>query len=127
MKNSPWDIRNCTFINKDFLADDIAPASFDFAFDRGCFHHIRDPQKRLAFAKRVNTILSDDGIWLSLIVNRDETREGPGPPKLSASEISASVEPFFKIVCLRAHTFDFDHEGIPAMNWICQMTKRTTA
>lgn len=114
----------CTFINKDFLLDEIAASSFDFAFDRGCFHHIRDHAKRLVFAEKIAAILSEDGIWLSLIGNSDETREGQGPPKLSLSQVSTAVEPYFKIVSIKAHHFDFDHEGIPAMNWICQMKKR---
>ncbi len=115
----------CTFHNRDFLADDLAPGSFDFAFDRGCFHHFRDHDQRLLFAKKVAAALADDGLWLSLIGNSDETREGPGPPKLSASQISSAVEPFFKIVSLQAHHFDFDNKGIPAMNWICRMKKRS--
>ncbi|MEN8258279.1 MAG: class I SAM-dependent methyltransferase [Thermodesulfobacteriota bacterium] len=117
---------SCSFINKDFLMEDIAAASFDFAFDRGCFHHFREHDRRLAFAKKIARILCDDGIWLSLIGNRDETREGPGPPKLSASEISMATEPYFKIVSLKAHHFDFEHEAVPAMNWVCQMKKRNT-
>lgn len=116
---------NCSFINTDFLLDDIADNSFDFAFDRGCFHHIIDHETRLVFAEKVAQILSKDGIWLSLIGNTDETRQGPGPPKLSASQISTAIEPFFTIISLKAHHFDFDHEGIPAMNWVCQMKKRS--
>jgi SAM-dependent methyltransferase len=115
---------NCTFVNRDFLLDDIGDASFDFAFDRGCFHHFRDPDSRRAFAEKAAKILGQKGIWLSLIGNSDETREGPGPPKLSAREITTAAEPFFRILSLTAHHFDFDHEGIPAMNWVCQMKKR---
>ncbi len=116
---------DCSFINSDFLAEDIPAASFDFAFDRGCFHHIREHDKRLVFAKKVSDVLCNNGIWLSLVGNRDETREGPGPPKLSATEISKAAELYFEIVSLKAHHFDFDHEGIPAMNWVCHMKKRS--
>ncbi len=116
---------NCSFVNTDFLLDEIADNSFDFAFDRGCFHHILDHDRRLAFAQKVGRILSRDGIWLSLIGNTDETRQGPGPPRLSASQISTAVEPYFQIISIKSHHFDFDHEGIPAMNWVCQMKKRS--
>ncbi|MDR9500159.1 MAG: class I SAM-dependent methyltransferase [Desulfurivibrionaceae bacterium] len=115
---------DCTFVQGDFLADELAANSFDFVFDRGCFHHFRDPDSRLAFAAKVAHVLSEEGIWLSLIGNRDDTREGPGPPKLSALEITSAVEPFFKIIALTAHHFDFDHTGPPALNWICQLKKR---
>jgi 2-polyprenyl-3-methyl-5-hydroxy-6-metoxy-1,4-benzoquinol methylase len=114
----------CTFINKNFLKETLV-GPFDFAFDRGCFHHMRDPQLRRRFAAQVAAALVPEGTWLSLIGNSDETRPGPGPPKLSASEISTAVEPFFRIISLTAHHFDFDHAGIPAMNWICQMKKRS--
>lgn len=114
----------CTFINRDFLLEDIEADSFDFAFDRGCFHHMRTPRLRLRFAEQVAHALVAKGTWLSLIGNNDETREGPGPPKLSAEEICAAVEPFFRIISLTAHHFDFAHEGTPAMNWICRMQKR---
>lgn len=115
----------CTFVLGDFLGAALAAGSFDFAFDRGCFHHFRKPALRLAFAEKVAQVLSPDGLWLSLIGNRDETREGPGPPRLSAGEISTAVEPFFRIISLTAHHFDFDHAGIPAMNWLCVMKRRS--
>jgi SAM-dependent methyltransferase len=113
----------CPFQVRDFLADDIPGASFDFAFDRGCFHHFLEYDKLDEFARKVASILVADGRWLTLTGNADETRPGPGPPQLSARLIVNAVEPYFKILSLTAKHFDTDQE-VPAKNWICLLQKR---
>ncbi|MEN8139737.1 MAG: class I SAM-dependent methyltransferase [Thermodesulfobacteriota bacterium] len=113
----------CHFIQADYLSKTIPGAPFAFIMDRGCFHHFRTTEERAAFARKTAEIMAPAGVWLSLIGNRDETREGPGPPKLSATEICQAVEPFFIIQSLNASHFDSDQ--VPrARNWICHMEKR---
>ena len=114
---------DCTFHVLDFLLDAMPGAPFDFAFDRGCFHHFQDHEKLVAFAQNVAQVLKDDGLWLTLTGSSDETRPGPGPPQLSARQIVNAVEPFFRILALSANHFDTDQE-VPARNWVCLMRKR---
>jgi SAM-dependent methyltransferase len=113
----------CTFHVLDFFVDDIPAAPFDFAFDRGCFHHFLAYDKLDAFAEKVGRVLKDDGLWLTLTGNADETRPGPGPPRLSARQIVNAAEPYFRILSLKAGHFDTDQE-VAARNWVCLMRKR---
>ena len=114
---------DCTFHVLDFLNADIPGAPFDFAFDRGCFHHFLEYDKLDEFAEKVARALKDDGLWLTLTGSSDETRPGPGPPRLSARLIVNAVEPRFRILSLLASHFDTD-QAVPAKNWVCLMRKR---
>ena len=114
---------DCTFHVLDFLADEIPGTPFDFAFDRGCFHHLLEYDQLDEFAEKVAKILVDDGLWLTLTGSADETRPGPGPPQLSARLIVNAVEPRFKILSLKTGHFDTDQE-VPARNWVCLLQKR---
>lgn len=116
---------HCTFYQGDFMQETPPGAPFSFAFDRGCFHTFGVPAVWHRFAARVADILADQGLWLSLIGNKDEDRgDGEGPPQLSASQIIEAVEPFFEIISLRRGHFDFDRAPAPLI-WICHMRKRT--
>ncbi len=114
---------DCQLYVLDFLNDSIPGVPYDFAFDRGCFHHFLEFDKLTPFAEKVAEILKDDGLWLSLAGSADETREVPGPPQLSARDIVNGIEPYFKIQSLIANHFDSKQE-IPAKNWVCLMRKR---
>lgn len=114
---------DCDFHVLDFFGNDIPGAPYDFVFDRGCFHHFLEYDKLYQFAEKVAGLLNDDGLWLTLTGNADETRKRPGPPQLSARLIVNAVEPFFKIQSLVANHFDTDQE-IPAKSWVCLMRKR---
>jgi SAM-dependent methyltransferase len=114
----------CAFHQMDFMNELPPGMPFSFAFDRGCFHTIGDPASRSRFAERVAGILQTNGQWLSLIGNQDEERDDrPGPPQLSATEVTAAVEPFFEIISLRRGHFDFNHAPAP-LAWICHLRKR---
>lgn len=113
---------DCTLYQLDFLDNDIPGAPFDFVFDRGCFHHFRENRLH-EFTKRCSLLLNRGGLWLSLAGSADETREGPGPPQLSAQQIVNAAEPHFEILSLVASYFDTDQK-IPAKNWVCLMKKR---
>lgn len=96
---------------------------FDFAFDRGCFHSFDTNEERKRFALNVSLHLEKQGLWLSLIGNADEQRDGPGPPQRTAIDIVVAVEPFFKIVLLDSGYFDSNRQN-PPKAWICLMQKR---
>ena len=114
---------DCQFYILDFFDKNIPGAPFDFAFDRGCFHHSLKHDKLNQFAEKISLLLNKGSLWLTLTGNTDETREGPGPPQLSACQIVNAVEPYFEILSLVSSHFDTDQK-IPAKNWICLMRKR---
>jgi len=115
----------CTFTVIDFLTNKIEGAPFGFAFDRGCFHSLNSDEERKSFAENVAAHLEKDGLWLSLVGNADEQRDGPGPPQRTARDIVNSVEPFFEILSLVSGHFDSKRSN-PPRAWICLMRKRKT-
>ena len=114
---------NCTLLLSDFFDTTIPSSPFDFVFDRGCFHHPNEPEKLQRFAENVAHHLTEGGIWLTLTGNCDETREGPGPPQLSASQIVQATESSFEILSLVTDHFD-TNQDTAAKNWVCLMRKR---
>ncbi|WP_084413420.1 class I SAM-dependent methyltransferase [Desulfovirgula thermocuniculi] len=113
----------CTFIVTDFLKNKIGGAPFGFAFDRGCFHLLNSDEERKIFAKNVADHLEKDGLWLSIIGNADEQRDGPGPPQRTARDIVNSVEPYFEILSLVSGHFGSNRPN-PPRAWVCLMRKR---
>ncbi len=114
---------SCTFTQLDILDHSQPNSSFDFVFDRGLFHCFKSRNQLTEIVQIIANLLPQDGIWLSLIGNADETRKESGPPQLTAREITEVVEPLFIIDSLVASFFDSDQKT-PAKNWVCQMRKR---
>lgn len=113
----------CTFIASDILTSRVAGAPFGFACDRGCFHTLSSDKERKSFAEIVNGHLGKDGLWLSLLGNADEQRDGPGPPQRTARNIVNAVEPYFEILSLVSGHFGSNRPD-PWRAWICLMRKR---
>jgi SAM-dependent methyltransferase len=113
----------CTFTVIDFVKNKIEGAPFGFAFDRGCFHSFDSDEERKSFAENVAAHLEKDGLWLSLLGNADEQRDGPGPPQRTAREIVNSVEPYFEILSLVSSYFGSNRPN-PPKAWVCLMRKR---
>ncbi|PLX13362.1 MAG: class I SAM-dependent methyltransferase [Marinilabiliales bacterium] len=107
----------------DFLTDDLPRSEYDFVFDRGVFHGNDNLTDRKIMAEKVSNTLTDDGLWLSLIGNSDGEKTDPGPPLRSATEVVTAIEPFFKILAIRASHFGNDMEN-PSRIWVCLMRKR---
>jgi SAM-dependent methyltransferase len=116
----------CTFIVIDFLTNKIEGAPFGFAFDRGCFHSLNSDEERKSFAENVAAHLKKDGLWLSLVGNADEQRQGPGPPQRTARDIVNSVESYFEILSLVSSYFGSNRPN-PPKAWVCLMRKRRFA
>jgi len=114
----------CTFLRLDFLKDEVPGSPFSFLFDRGCFHSFDSAEDRRHFAEKSASLLRKNGLWLSLVGNRDEVRNTPGPPQRSALDIISAVEAFFEIQLLAANHFDTNRESAHR-NWVCLMKKRT--
>ncbi|MCG2747133.1 MAG: class I SAM-dependent methyltransferase [Desulfobulbaceae bacterium] len=115
----------CTFLRLDFLNEEVpGGVPFAFLFDRGCFHSFDSAEERRRFAEKSASLLRKDGLWLSLVGNRDEIRDTPGPPQCSALDIISAVESFFEIQLLKSNHFDTNHASAHR-NWVCLMKKRT--
>ncbi len=113
----------CRFLASDFLADEIPGAPCAFVYDRGCFHVFDGAAERSRFASRIATLLAPEGIWHSLIGSTDGPPRDTGPPRRSASEIVAAVEPHFEILELTSTSFDQGIHG-DARAWVLVARRR---
>ena len=113
----------CRVLAADFLKDPIEDGPFDLIYDRAVFHIFETEEERERFAKRAAGLLGEDGVWFSLLGSTDGPPRDTGPPRRSAQEITASIEPFFEILSLQA-TY-FDEEGHPgAKAWTLSAKRR---
>ena len=110
-------------IEGDILKTEVG-GGFGFTFDRGVFHTLHNQRKRVKLARLLSTCLRKDGLWLSLIGSADGPKLNVGPPRLKAHEIVSAVEPFFKIISLKATRFGTPSKPGPAA-WECLMQKRS--
>ena len=94
----------CTFVLADFFDDPLPGTDFGFVFDLGCLHGFSDPAHRDMLAKRIAQRLHDNGYWLNISSSLDG--QAICPSRLSASEITAAVEPYFEIQSLTATILD---------------------
>lgn len=113
-----WDPQrgSVTFHTHDVLATPIE-GRFDLVFDRGCFHTFDDPADRARFAERVAAALAPDGCWVSFIGSTEGPPRDYGPPRRSARDVAAAVEPVLALAELRTSAFDADGED-PRCAWI---------
>lgn len=118
--------RGCRFDVLDFLVAEPAGAPFDFVFDRGCFHVFDDEVVRAQFAARVAALLAPGGQWLSLVGSTEGPPRDTGPPRRTAREVIAAMEPVVEIVELRSINFEALIES-PAKAWLCRARRRDVA
>lgn len=102
---------------KDFLRDEVGATAFDFVFDRGVFHVFDEHEDRARFADQVARLLGPEGLWLSLIGSTEGPPRDHGPPRRSARDILAAVEPTLALVSLQATAFQADLPS-PARAWL---------
>ena len=113
----------CEFTLVDFIEHKIAGAPFGFVFDRGCFHSFSSENERSRFAQNVAAHLEEAGLWLTIVGNADEHRQGHGPPQRTAGEIVLAVEPYFEVLSLTSSHFGSNRPN-PPRAWRCLLQKR---
>ena len=113
----------CDFVLVDFLKNRIEGGPFGFVFDRGCFHSFSSESDRRGFAQNVANHLEESGLWLTIVGNADEHRQGPGPPQRTAGDIVLAVELYFEVLSLASSHFGSNRPN-PPRAWRCLMQKR---
>jgi SAM-dependent methyltransferase len=119
----PSKVRRARFEVVDFLSTDPPGGPFDFVFDRGCLHVFDGEKDRARFAARVAMLLAPDGRWLSLIGSTEGPLREEGPPRRSARDVMAAIEPVLEILELRTIEFDIDGDVLPRA-WACLARRR---
>jgi SAM-dependent methyltransferase len=114
-----------TFQRLDFMVGDVPGAPFDMAFDRGCFHSstLDSDDLRREFARRVAAHLHPNALWFSIIGSTDGPPRDTGPPRRSAVQVAAAMEPFFEILFLTAAHFDVNTSE-PPRAWTALFRRR---
>lgn len=111
----------------DFMVGDVCilpdfGKTFDFLFDRGCFHCVR-LVNAAGYLETVRRCTHPGSQFLVLTGNANETREG-GPPRLHEQELRADFEPMFEVNDLRQFRFDDPDGPTGPLGWSCLMTRR---
>jgi SAM-dependent methyltransferase len=101
----------------DFMRDEPPAGPFDFVFDRGVLHVFDAADDRARFAERVAGVLQPRGQWLCLAGSTEGPPRDHGPPRRSARDLVAAVEPVLELVLLRSSLFDADLPS-RAMAWV---------
>ncbi|MCB9680625.1 MAG: class I SAM-dependent methyltransferase [Alphaproteobacteria bacterium] len=110
------------FAVHDMLAAPPPGGPFDLVFDRGCFHVFDDAEAQARFARHVAEILAPGGQWLSLVGSTEGGPRDGGPPRRSARDVTAAVEPVLEIVSLVRQTVA-EVEDAPTF-WVMRACRR---
>ena len=78
---------------------------------------------RSRFAERVAAVLAPNGLWLSLIGSTEGPPRDVGPPRRSARDVVAAIEPALELVALREARFD-PKSDTPLHAWVCLSRRR---
>lgn len=96
--------------------------TFDFVFDRGCFHCVR-LANRDGYLSNLKRHTHPGSQYLVLTGNANEVREG-GPPRLTEQELRSDLEPLFVINELRPFQFDDPDAATGPLGWSCLATRQ---
>ena len=88
--------KEISFIVDDILNSEIIDKSFNYVFDRGCFH-VLPIEMRLVYIKEIKRILDDNGILFLKCFSTKEPRQ-EGPYKFSEDEIRQLFRNDFVII-----------------------------
>ncbi len=95
--------------------------TFDFVFDRGCYHCVRLLNKQ-GYLESLQQVTHPGSQFLVLTGNANETREG-GPPRLHEHELRTDFEPLFRVDDLRTFRFDDPDGPTGPLGWSCLLTR----
>jgi SAM-dependent methyltransferase len=99
------------FLLDNILETKLNEESFDFIFDRGCFH-VLAPEKRTDYVKKVHKILAKDGfLFLKCFSIAEPMTEGPF--KFSADDISSLFTRYFIISKIKETVYQGTLETFP--------------
>jgi SAM-dependent methyltransferase len=76
------------FIVDDILDSKLKEDSFDYIFDRGCFH-VLEPSSRQRYVSQVSRILREGGLLFLKTFSAKEPSRGGGPYRFSIDEIAS--------------------------------------
>jgi SAM-dependent methyltransferase len=112
---------NINFIVDDILNSKIKDRSFDYVFDRGCFH-VLPIEKRAFYVREINRILDDKGILFLKCFSIEEPRH-EGPYRFSNDEIRQLFGSDFVILSVMDTVYQGTLDPLPRALFVV-MSKR---
>jgi SAM-dependent methyltransferase len=88
--------KDIEFIVDDILESKLKGDSFDYMFDRGCFH-VLEPSSRQRYVNQISRILRDGGLLFLKTFSTKEPSRGGGPYRFSIDEIGSIFTDSFVI------------------------------
>jgi len=116
-----YDYDKISFIVDDILNSTIKDKSFDYVFDRGCFH-VLPIEKRPVYIREINRILGDNGILFLKCFSTKEPRQ-EGPYKFSEDEIRQLFRNDFVIISVKDTVYQGTLDPLPKALFVV-MNKR---
>lgn len=101
---------------------DAVSGTFDFVFDRGCYHCVRR-ENAAGFVASLVSVTHPGSLYLLLAGNADEVREH-GPPGVTREEIERELGPYFAIESMTAFRFHDSSGGEGPLGWSCVLRRR---
>ncbi len=98
------------FHRLDVLVDPIPGGPFGVVFDYGCLHVFDTDEDRATLAAKVSSVLEPGGLYIAVIGSTDGPPREHGPPRRSARDVVAALEPHFEILELNRGLIDPDEE-----------------
>jgi SAM-dependent methyltransferase len=81
--------KDIEFVVDDILGSKLKEDSFDYIFDRGCFH-VLEPSSRQRYVNQISRILREGGLlFLKTFSAKEPSRVGGGPYRFSIDEIDS--------------------------------------
>ena len=103
--------KEISFIVDDILNSKIIDKSFNYVFDRGCFH-VLPIEMRLVYIKEIKRILDDNGILFLKCFSTKEPRQ-EGPYKFSEDEIRQLFRNDFVIISVNDTVYQGTLDPLP--------------
>jgi ubiquinone/menaquinone biosynthesis C-methylase UbiE len=113
--------KEISFIVDDILNSKIKDKSFDYVFDRGCFH-VLPIEKRPVYIREINRILNNRGILFLKCFSVKEPRQ-EGPYKFSEYEIRQLFGNDFVIISVKDTVYQGRLDPLPRALFVV-MNKR---
>jgi SAM-dependent methyltransferase len=100
------------FIVDDILESKLKGGSFEYIFDRGCFH-VLEPSSRQKYVNHVSRILRDGGLMFLKTFSAKEPSRGGGPYRFSIDEIDSIFSDRFVIDFFKETVYQGTLEILP--------------
>ncbi len=99
------------FIQDDILNTKLKEKHFDYIFDRGCFHCLKE-NDRLKYVQTIQRLLNNNGTLFLKCFNQNNPEIKGGPFQFSKEMIRSYFEDFFKI----EQIYDTEYQGTLSKN-----------